>query len=224
MADLRKITTFAYTHTFYQMKVIKNTSLLLLCGLLSMSVVSCKKEKKTDNIITKIKPKTVSSRGPQQLSNFEYKKQVEWLGSSYTISIKRHADKNLPMVTDSDGKKYYDNKVEVVIMRADGTEFFKRTFQKNDFKAFTDNKYGREGAFIGFMFDKVEGEYLKFGASVGSPDPNSDEFITIDVTINKMGTVKITSSIQLDTDSDDAEKQPQGKPKTELEMAEDEGM
>ena len=197
MADLRKITTFAYTHTFYQMKVIKNTSLLLLCGLLSMSVVSCKKEKKTDNIITKIKPKTVSSRGPQQLSNFEYKKQVEWLGSSYTISIKR---------------------------RADGTEFFKRTFQKNDFKAFTDNKYGREGAFIGFMFDKVEGEYLKFGASVGSPDPNSDEFIPIDVTINKMGTVKITSSIQLDTDSDDAEKQPQGKPKTELEMAEDEGM
>ena len=121
------------------MKVIKNPSLLLLCGLLSMSVVSCKKEKKTDNIITKIKPKTVSSRGPQQLSNFEYKKQVEWLGSSYTISIKRHADKNLPMVTDSDGKKYYDNKVEVVIMRADGTEFFKRTFQKNDFKAFTDN-------------------------------------------------------------------------------------
>ena len=204
------------------MKVIKNTSLLLLCGLLSMSVVSCKKEKKTDNIITKIKPKTVSSRGPQQLSNFEYKKQVEWLGSSYTISIKRHADKDLPMVTDSDGKKYYDNKVEVVIMRADGTEFFKRTFQKNDFKAFTDNKYGREGAFIGFMFDKVEGEYLKFGASVGSPD--SDEFIPIDVTINKMGTVKITSSIQLDTDSDDAEKQPQGKPKTELEMAEDEGM
>lgn len=69
-----------------------------------MSVVSCKKEKKTDNIITKIKPKTVSSRGPQQLSNFEYKKQVEWLGSSYTISIKRHADKDLPMVTDSDGK------------------------------------------------------------------------------------------------------------------------
>ncbi len=189
-----------------------------------MSVVSCKKEKKTDNIITKIKPKTVSSRGPQQLSNFEDKKQVEWLGSSYTISIKRHADKDLPMVTDSDGKKYYDNKVEVVIMRADGTEFFKRTFQKNDFKAFTDNKYGREGAFIGFMFDKVEGEYLKFGASVGSPDPNSDEFIPIDVTINKMGTVKITSSIQLDTDSDDAEKQPQGKPKTELEMAEDEGM
>ena len=201
-----------HTHIhFYQMKVIKNTSLLLLCGLLSMSVVSCKKEKKTDNIITKIKPKTVSSRGPQQLSNFEYKKQVEWLGSSYTISIKRHADKDLPMVTDSDGKKYYDNKVEVVIMRADGTEFFKRTFQK-------------EGAFIGFMFDQVEGEYLKFGASVGSPDPNSDEFIPIDVTINKMGTVKITSSIQLDTDSDDAEKQPQGKPKTELEMAEDEGM
>ena len=206
------------------MKIRRNTSLLLLCGLLLMSAASCKKEKKTDNIITKIRPQTVSSHEPQQLSDFEYKKQVEWLGNSYTIVIKRRADKGLPMVTDSDGKKYYDNKVEVVITRADGTEFFKRTFQKGDFRQFTDNKYGREGAFIGFMFDKVEGNNLKFGASVGSPDPNSDEFIPIDVAINNLGAVKITSSVQLDTEGDDAEKQPQGKPKTELEMAEEEGM
>ena len=102
--------------------------MLLLCGLLLMSAASCKKEKKTDNIITKIRPQTVSSHEPQQLSDFEYKKQVEWLGNSYTIVIKRRADKGLPMVTDSDGKKYYDNKVEVVITRADGTELFKRTF------------------------------------------------------------------------------------------------
>ena len=74
------------------------------------------------------------------------------------------------------------------------------------------------------MFDKVESNNLKFGASVGSPDPNSDEFIPIDVAINNLGAVKITSSVQLDTEGDDAEKQPQGKPKTELEMAEEEGM
>ena len=176
------------------MKAIRNISLILLCGLLTVAVTSCKKEKKTDNIITKIKPQAAPSDKPQQLSDFEYKKQVEWLGNLYTITIQRHADKELPMITDSDGKKYYDNKVEVLITRADGTEFFKRTFKKSDFKEFTDNKYGRNGAFIGFMFDKVEGNYLKFGASVGSPDPNSDEFIPIDITISNLGALKITSS------------------------------
>ena len=116
------------------MKAIRNISLILLCGLLTVAVTSCKKEKKTDNIITKIKPQAAPSDKPQQLSDFEYKKQVEWLGSLYTITIQRHADKDLPMITDSDGKKYYDNKVEVLITRADGTEFFKRTFKKSDFK------------------------------------------------------------------------------------------
>ncbi|PIK21409.1 DUF4738 domain-containing protein [Prevotella intermedia] len=206
------------------MKAIRNISLILLCGLLTLAVTSCKKEKKTDNIITKIKPQAEPSDKPQQLSDFEYKKQVEWLGNLYTITIQRHADKDLPMITDSDGKKYYDNKVEVLITRTDGTEFFKRTFKKSDFKEFTDNKYGRNGAFIGFMFDKVEGNYLKFGASVGSPDPNSDEFIPIDIAISNLGALKITSSAQIDTESDAAESTLQEKPKTELEMAEEEGM
>ncbi|WP_314663505.1 DUF4738 domain-containing protein [Prevotella aurantiaca] len=206
------------------MKAIRNTSLFLLCGLLTVAVVSCKKEKKSDNIITKIKPQAVPSHNPQQLADFEYKKQVEWLGGTYTINIQRHADKDLPMVIDSDGKKYYDNKVEVLITRSDGTEFFKRTFKKSDFKEFTNNKYGKNGAFIGFMFDKVDGNFLKFGASVGSPDPNSDEFIPIDITINNLGALKITSSVQLDIESDTEGNSPQEKPKTELEMAEEEGM
>ena len=74
------------------------------------------------------------------------------------------------------------------------------------------------------MFDKVEGNYLKFGASVGSPDPNSDEFIPIDITISNLGALKITSSAQIDTESDATESTLQEKPKTELEMAEEEGM
>ena len=60
------------------MKAIRNISLILLCGLLTVAVTSCKKEKKTDNIITKIKPQAAPSDKPQQLSDFEYKNK--WNG------------------------------------------------------------------------------------------------------------------------------------------------
>lgn len=68
------------------------------------------------------------------------------------------------------------------------------------------------------MFDKVDGNYLRFGASIGSPDPNSDEYIPIDVIINNMGDLHITNAAQLDTNSD------QNKTTNEIEEAEKEGI
>ena len=58
-------------------------------------------------------------------------------------------------------------------------------------------------------------------AGVGSPDPNSDEYVPIDVTIDNQGRLHITDAVELDTGSDQV--QP-AKPKTEDEMAEEEGM
>ncbi len=197
----------------------QSLSLVVLLGMLTVGICSCKKEQKeTKDIITKIAPKPKAPSGPQQMSNHNYKKSIEWLGNNYTVTISRYADKSLAMATDGE-KQYYDNKVDVKIIREDGSVFFKKTFTKSDFKEYTDNQYGRNGALIGFMYDTVEGNYVKFGASVGSPDPNSDEFIPIDVSISNLGAVNISSSIQVDTNTD--EQKPK---KTELEMAEEDGM
>ncbi len=194
--------------------------LLLLCVTL-LCAGSCKEEKKSNDIITKIAPRKKPPRGPQKLSDFKYERQVDWLGSTYTIRIRRFADKELAMTEDEDGRKYYDNKVQLVILRKDGSEFYDRTFTKDDFKAFTDNQYGRDGALVGFMFDRAEGNSLYFGASVGSPDPNSDEYVPIDVSIDNMSHLHITNAVQLDTGSD----QPRpAKEKTEDELAEEEGI
>ncbi|WP_077196494.1 DUF4738 domain-containing protein [Prevotella ihumii] len=193
---------------------------ILLIFLFCLGITSCKKEKKTDTIITKITPKPKISNKPQQQTDFKYHKVVEWIGNKYTIFIERRADKSLPMVKDADGRKYYDNKMYLKIVRADGSEFFARTFTKDDFRAYTNNDYGRNGALIGFMFDKVEGNALRFGASVGSPDPNSDEFIPIDVVINNFGHFSVSTPEALDTIDDN-----QPKPKKDMiESAEEDGM
>ena len=193
----------------------------LLMGVALLCCSACKKERKTNDIITKIAPKPKTPRNPQSLSDFKYEKKVQWMGSVYTIRIRRFADKSLETTTDEDGKKYYDNKVQLQILRQDGSSFYDKTFTKADFRAFTDNQYGLERALVGFMFDRAEGNKLFFGASVGSPDPNSDEYVPIDVTIDNQGRLHITDAVELDTGSDQV--QP-AKPKTEDEMAEEEGM
>ncbi len=154
------------------------------------------------------------------MTDFKYEKKIEWMGSTYTIRIHRFADKSLSIVSDEDGRKYYDNKFHVQILRQDGSSFYERTLTKDDFREYTDNQYGKDGALIGFMFDRAEGNKLYFGASVGSPDPKSDEYVPLDVTIDNMSRMRISKATQLDTPSD----QPQQQPKSELEKAEEEGV
>lgn len=200
---------------------MRHSFLFFLLMVLTITMVSSCKEKETNdqNIITKMVPKPAPPKGTQQLSSFEYKRVVEWIGSSYTIRIKRFADKTLPTTTDEDGKKYYDNKITLEILRKDGTTFFHHTFSKSDFSAFTNNTYGKNGILIGFMYDKVEGNTIKFGASVGSPNPNSDEYVPIDVVINNMGEIAISNSSALDLNREEINPK-----KTETELAEEDGM
>ena len=199
----------------------KNLITALIIALALCSVAACKKERKSNDIITKMAPRPKVPTGPKSLSDFKYEKKVEWMGGTYTITIHRYADKDLELAVDEDGRKYYDNKVLLSIKRPDGTTFYDRTFTKNDFKEFTNNHYGEHGSLVGFMFDHAEGDALRFGVSVGSPDPNSDEYIPMDFVIDKSCRVRISNATELDTGSD---QDAPSKPKTEEEISEEEGV
>ena len=199
----------------------KNLITALIIALALCSVAACKKERKSNDIITKMAPHPKVPTGPKSLSDFKYEKKVEWMGGTYTITIHRYADKDLELALDADGRKYYDNKVQLSIKRPDGTTFYGRTFTKNDFKEFTNNHYGEHGSLVGFMFDHAEGDALRFGVSVGSPDPNSDEYVPMDFVIDKSCHVRISNATELDTGSD---QDAPSKPKTEEEMSEEEGV
>ena len=199
----------------------KNLITALIIALALCSVAACKKERKSNDIITKMAPRPKVPTGPKSLSDFKYEKKVEWMGGTYTITIHRYADKDLELAVDEDGRKYYDNKVQLSIKRPDGTIFYDRTFTKNDFKEFTNNHYGEHGSLVGFMFDHAEGDALRFGVSVGSPDPNSDEYVPMDFVIDKSCRVRISNATELDTGSD---QDAPSKPKTEEEISEEEGV
>ena len=191
----------------------------LSLGLLVLGLVACKKEKKTNDIITHIVKQKPKPKGTQQQSDFTYSKNVVWRGDSLKISIHRYADKDLALSVDEEGQKYYDNKVDVKITRRDGSVFFDKTFSKADFRSLLTDYYAEKSAFVGFMYNTTKDDYLCFGASVGSPNANSDDYMPFDVLIDPHGKCSIRKAITLDSSDVDA-----SQPTTNTDNSDEDGV
>ncbi len=191
------------------------TPILLLAATL-LVVTACKEKPQSNIIIAKKQTEKPAPSAPQKMSDYEWSNTVAWLDKQYTVSIQRKADESLPKAKDESGNVYFDNVITLKVMRPDGSVFFDRTFKKSDFSAFADNDYGKNGALLGIVFDKAEGDYLNFAASIGSPDTMSDEYIPLVLRLSRMGDVRIEKDTQLDTGS--------SAPRDEVEAAEEEGM
>lgn len=187
-------------------------------SLLLMGVISCDEKPKNDIIITKMPPKTEISKNPLQVGNYSQSRQVEWVGSTYTVEVNRQADTTLTIVKDDNGQRYYDNKISVKIIRKDGSEFFNRAFTKKDFDGYVDALYKKNSVLLGIVLDKADEDNIYMAASVGSPDKSSDEFVPLIVKISRMGVV----SISKDTDLDTSNQEPTSDNKTENRDIEDE--
>ncbi len=187
-------------------------------SLLLMGVISCDEKPKNDIIITKMPPKTEISKNPLQVGNYSQSRQVEWVGSTYTVEVNRQADTTLTIVKDDNGQRYYDNRITVKIIRKDGSEFFNRAFTKKDFDGYVDALYKKNSVLLGIVLDKADEDNIYMAASVGSPDKSSDEFVPLIVKISRMGVV----SISKDTDLDTSNQEPTSDNKTENRDIEDE--
>ncbi len=175
---------------------------LFFAALLVGGFTACSEKKKSDVIIAP-KPMAPKPKKTQQMSGYEQARDVEWLGTTYKVVVKREADPELPFAIGDDNTKYYDNKITVRILRKDGTEFFNRTFLKHDFDAYLDENTKKEGALLGFVYVKADADCLSFAASVGSPDVTSDEYVPLVVKISRLGAVTMGKDTQLDTGSDE---------------------
>lgn len=168
--------------------------------------ISCHEKKKTDVIITH-KPEAPKPKKTLAMSGYEQVRDVEWLGTTYKIIVKRAADSSLPILVQDDKSKYFDNKISVRVLRKDGSVFFDRTFTKKDFIGYIDEKTKATGALLGVVYMEASGNELVFAASVGSPDVTSDEYVPMKLSISRMGQVTVRKDSQLDTDGED-EKAP----------------
>lgn len=175
---------------------------IFLAAFLIGGFTSCSEKKKSDVIIAP-KPQAPKPKKTQKMSEYEQARDVEWLGTTYKVVVKREADAGLPLAQGDDKTKYFDNKITVHILRKDGTEFFKHTFLKTDFSGYLDSDTKENGALLGLVYVKADANALTFAASVGSPDVTSDEYVPLVVKISRMGAISMGKDTQLDTGSDD---------------------
>lgn len=98
----------------------------------------------------------------------DYTQTARLGGHDYSVRIRRTADKELPVVTDELGKKFYDNRVEVSIMR-DGKQFFNRSYTKDAFREFLSDEEQKGTVLLGMAFDadRSDGKTIRLGAQVG---------------------------------------------------------
>ena len=166
-------------------------------------VAGCEKKKETNVIITSRPVKTVK-KDTVKMEEIDNNMQVKWRGSTYNVQIKRNADTSLAITEDEEGKKYYDNKIALSILRSDGTCFIEKSFTKSDFESLVSDDTFSKKALVGLVFNKEENGCLKFAASVGSPDKFSDDFIPFEVTVSSEGGVSIKlSDLDLVEDSNE---------------------
>ena len=173
---------------------------LAMAGLAAGMLSGCGGEKKDTNIIApKIVRKAVSA--PVRMQEYTQTREIEWGGGRMLSEIHRMADDSLAMVSDEAGQKFVDNRIRLVVRRADGSVLLERMFTKNDFSAYLDDDYRKTGILEGLVFDKVDGGVLKFAASVCHPQ--TDEYIPLVVSVSRAGNVSIARDTQMDINSEE---------------------
>lgn len=170
-----------------------------------LTIASCSEKKKSTDIITQ-RVETVKPQGPERMQEYDNSREVAWIGKQYTVTVHRQPGDSLPMVKDETGQKFVDNIISVRVLRADGTQFYSHNFTKSDFLKYLDEDYTKTGILEGLVFDKAEGDFLEFAASVSHP--NSDEYIPLVVKLSRMGQVTIQRDTQMDTTGDTPEQDP----------------
>lgn len=186
------------------LEMTKSLFILLTAGAL-LSLTSCGEKKKSSDIITQ-RVEKVTPRAPERMQEYDDSRDIAWIGKQYKVNVHRHPADSLPMVKDETGQKFVDNVISIKVLRADGSQFFARTFKKSDFLSYLDDDYIKTGILEGLVFDKAEGDFLEFAASVSHP--NSDEYIPLVVRLSRMGQITIQRDTQMDTTGETPEQEP----------------
>lgn len=188
---------------------MKTARVLFFTAVMAVAVSACSDKKPTNNIIAH-KPVKKASSAPVRMQDYERQDNVEWLGKSYKIMVKRRVDTGLPVIVDDAGGRYHDNVIDVTVVRPDGTAFFEKKFSKEDFSSCLSENYMKKSALLGIVFEKAEGDNLRFAASVGAPDVLSDDYVPLILTLSRMGNVGVSKDSRLDSNNNKVQDEEDG--------------
>ena len=174
--------------------------LILVAGLVVFGACKEKKES-TDIITTKYVPK--KPQPPIAMPSETITKNVTWQDKPYTVVITRQASDSLSLVKDENGQPYVDNRVEIVVTRADGSVFFKKVFTKASFNAYIDESFRKNGILAGIQYDEIDSKGMEFSVVVGLPDALDDVFVPLELVVDRFANIAISRDDDMDMRGND---------------------
>ena len=169
-----------------------------MLALIAIPLASCGNHKTQSDII-EVKDSVKKPAIPQKMQEYKSSRTITWQGGTYTYSIHRQVDIKLPVVTDDNGNKFYDNSIDLTVTR-NGSTFFSQTFTKETFSPYLDEGFKKKGILEGLVFDKAGNGYMQFAASVSYPQ--TDEYIPLVVKLSSDGSISISRDTKMDSGSD----------------------
>ena len=173
---------------------------LIMVGCLTLTLMACGGKKKSNDIITE-RVELPKPQEPVRLQSYSDSRDISWIGRTYHLDINRQPSDSLPMVEDEIGQQFVDNYITLTVSRQDGSTFYSHKFTKKDFDGYLDDDYRKTGILEGLVYDKTDGDWLEFAASVSHPQ--TDEYIPLIVRLSRMGEVAIKRDAQMDTNAYD---------------------
>ena len=170
--------------------------------VLALALTACGGKKKSEDIITQ-RVVTAKPAAPVKMQEYTDERDVEWIGKTYRVAVHRQACDSLPMVKDETGQKFVDNIFQVKVSRSDGSVFYQQTFKKSNFLQYINDDYRKTGILEGLVFDRADGDWLVFAASVGHPQ--TDEYIPLVIRLSRMGVLEVAQDTQMDTTGNEGE-------------------
>lgn len=177
-----------------------NRFYFFIVGCLVLTLVACGEKKKSDDIITE-RAEQPKPQEPLRLQSYTDNRDISWIGRTYHLHVNRVPSDSLPMVKDEIGQQFVDNYITLEVSRQDGSVFYRHQFTKKDFDNYLDDDYRATGILEGLVFDKADGDWLEFAASVCHPQ--TDEYIPLIVRLSRMGELTIKRDTQMDTNAFD---------------------
>lgn len=176
--------------------------IVLTLGCLLIMMIACGEKKKSNDIITE-RIEDPKPQEPVRLQPYTDDRDIQWIGRGYHIAIHRESSDSLPMVKDEIGQKFVDNVINLVVSRQDGSVFYNHQFTKKDFDRYIDDDYRKTGILEGLVFDKIDGDWLEFAASVSHPQ--TDEYIPLVVRLSRMGDIVMKRDSEMDTNASEGQ-------------------
>lgn len=124
-------------------------------------------------------------------------------GQCLTYEYRMQPSDSLPVITNVDGARYYDNEVLLTVWRDDSVRIFRRRFLKGDFAGCLSLSRMDRVGLVGFSYNPMKSDdtsALYFLATVGDPDETAGVNFPVEIRITPSGSLSMQQAEDIETE------------------------